>query len=176
MNTQTQPPAAGEAANTDTTTTPRATGNDAHTVGELRSIATADIKFRITHEGPQVLDQVREWRKAFVDSRHPAARCMWAAGVIMQDMLDFINRQEQEIQTWQAFAEQANKCNDDLLKTVSRLRAGLIEVSSLAESGNASSLRDFRDIATDSLRCVSITIPERPSSINRPTTSPEIKA
>ncbi len=77
------------------------------TIGELRSINTADLKFRIMHDGPQVLEQVRGWRKAFVDSRHPAAQCMFAAGVIMQDMYDFINRQEQEIQTWQAFAEQA---------------------------------------------------------------------
>lgn len=98
----------------------------AHTLGELRSIATADLKFRIMHDGPQVLEQVKEWRKAFVDSRHPAAHCMFAAGVIMQDMLDFINRQEQEIQTWQAFAEQANKRNDDLLamSTVCAVRSG----------------------------------------------------
>ena len=105
------------------TNTARATLDN---IGELRSINTADLKFRIMHDGPQVLEQVREWRKAFVDSRHPAAQCMFAAGVIMQDMLDFINRQEQETQTWQAFAEQANKRNDELLAmtTVCVVRSG----------------------------------------------------
>lgn len=109
--------------NTKETNTGRAT---LATLGELRSKKLQDVMWRVHHDGPQILEQVKEWRKHMVDARHPAAHALFAAGVLMQDMFDLINRQEQELQSWQAFAEQSNQRNDELrtMTTVCVVRSG----------------------------------------------------
>lgn len=79
------------------------------TIGELRSKALNDVLHRIHAEGPDILASLRQYRVSFVNERHPAAYTMLAASVLIQDMADLIQRQEHEIETWQAFAEQASK-------------------------------------------------------------------
>lgn len=82
----------------------------AFVIGELKSTATADLKFRFG-KADEVAHSCREWKAALLGENppHPAALTLMAAASMIDDLAAMVARQEHELQTWAAFAKQSSE-------------------------------------------------------------------
>lgn len=79
------------------------------TIGELRSYNVQDASHHIKTATDDILFSLREWRKSFVDERHPVAATLFAAATLICAFRDAQAKQDAELDAWKAFAEQSSK-------------------------------------------------------------------